>query len=236
MELGERLESIFDRSAVDALVGHGVVRVHDPGNACTDRDLAPRQSQRIAAAVVVLVVRTNDFCRLGEDALLLQDLEAFVGMGAQHRDVFLIERSCLVQDVVGDGDLAQVMQRRTDTDLLDEVQLQPHLAGHRLGQEPYALGMTKGRAIFLVDEAALRHVRALGHALDLQRLPREFAIDEQEDEDESRDVEVVGGGVDHVKQDRHHHPHRGQAGVGQYRALEGAVCHPDNWLVSRDGD
>ena len=162
---------------VAAVTGQRVKYVRQCDYLRRDRDLFTEQAVRIAAAVPALVVPAAD---LDGDldqrlvAVLRQPLEhgcADGGMGAD--DVEFLGRQCarLVQNVLGDADLADVVQGGRGGDEADLV----------LGQTVY---------IGLFGQLAQQH---LGHGLHLKHMLCALAVAELDDmtEDANHDMAVL---------------------------------------------
>ncbi|KAI1691637.1 hypothetical protein Ddc_24113 [Ditylenchus destructor] len=94
--------------------GQRVEDVGDRDDAGLDGNRVARQSFRIAAAVPLLVVRQRDAPRHAQQTagVLAQDLRADRGMAAHHRPLGLVQRAGLLQDRVGNAQLADVVHGR----------------------------------------------------------------------------------------------------------------------------
>ena len=107
--------------AIGAVHGHGVEGVGDREDARAQRDLVALQSTGIAGPVVALLVGVNNLSRLRQKGNSGDDLIAHVAV-LLHLGHFLVrELAGLVQDIVGNGHLADVVQEGAagdDADLL----------------------------------------------------------------------------------------------------------------------
>ena len=109
------------RLAVRAVAGHRVEGVADQHDAAGQRDLAGLQAVGVAAAVPALVLvadRAGDLFKAGhghDDALA--DHRVLL----HHFPLLVVELARLVQDLVGDSDLADVVQQRDVGDVLTGV-------------------------------------------------------------------------------------------------------------------
>ncbi len=115
--------------AVGPVVDHGVVRIGDRDDARADRDLVALQAVRVAASVEALVVVEHHRDGLAQARRLLQDDLADAGMLADRLPLLVAERGGLVEDLVGDGDLAEIVEERRDADALDLLAGEAHLEG-----------------------------------------------------------------------------------------------------------
>jgi len=114
---------VRQRRLVDAAAAQGVVNVADGGNAGGERDVFPFQTIGIAGAVVALMVMRAMSIRhlqksLGRVALLGdrgQRLGAMI-VCALHDDALVaVELAGLEENVIGQADLADVVQRGRST-------------------------------------------------------------------------------------------------------------------------
>ena len=129
VQLGDRdLER--QRLAVRAVGRHRVEGVAGGDDAGGDRDRLAGQAVGIAAAVPALVRGADDDADAGEQAAdLLQHPLALDGVGLHDRPLLVVERAGLVDDLVGHGDLADVVQQRAHLGLALRVLVDAHLLG-----------------------------------------------------------------------------------------------------------
>src|SRR3989442_4444208 len=116
-QLGER-ELGCAPLAVGAGRRHGVIGIADGHDARVQRDVLARQSVRVAAAVVPLVVVQDDVQDLPEGLDRLEDARAQDGVHAHDELLVLVELAFFEQDLVDDADLADVVQDRGQAQLV----------------------------------------------------------------------------------------------------------------------
>ena len=128
---------------------------------------SPAQPVRIAAAVPALVVRADDLLGDLEDvrAAVREHPRAEHGVGLDHRELLGRERARLEQDGVGDGDLAEVVQRRGAAQHADGAVLQPERP-----PEPGRQGADALRVLRRVVVAVLRGLREPVQRIEADRL------------------------------------------------------------------
>ncbi len=114
----------------------------------------PREAVGIAAAVVVLLVAEDDFGRAGEKGNLAQHVIAAGAVLAHDDLLFRGELAGLAQDVVGNGHLADVVQKSAARDDLDFVRRNAHGASQRDGVGGDALGVAFGFGVLRVERVA----------------------------------------------------------------------------------
>ena len=104
------------RRPADAVARERVVHVRDGGDPALDRDLGPGEAGGIPRAVVALVMRERD--RSGEveelRAAAGEDPVPDLGVPLDQLSLLVDERVGLQEDVVGEPDLADVVQRARD--------------------------------------------------------------------------------------------------------------------------
>ena len=156
--------------AVDPVGGHGVVGVAGEDQARLERDLLAAQSIRIAGPVPALVARADHLAdptqeasnpiehELPLDRVRLHDLELRVGEGRR-----------LVQDLLGNGDLADVVEQRGELDLLAVLLPDPELVGHRVHQVDDRAAVRRRVGIVELDHVREQHDRAPVGAVELER-------------------------------------------------------------------
>ena len=96
----------------------------------------------------------HDLGRLREKRNLLDDLIAVIGVLLHDRHFIGFEFARLVQNLVGNGHLADVMQKGSAGDRIDLFAGQSHGACNRDGKGGYALGVAFGFAVFQVQRVA----------------------------------------------------------------------------------
>ena len=129
--------------AVGAVGGHRVERVGDEDDPRAERDVLARQAVRVAAAVPGLVVVADP--RVDRrDAEALEQPVADLGMLAQHDQLLVVERAGLLQDAVGDRDLAEVVQQAGEPQLLDRLVVEAQRAGDALDEPADRLRVRAG--------------------------------------------------------------------------------------------
>lgn len=112
------------RLFVAALTGQRVVDVRQRNDLRFDGDLVPFQPVRVAAAVPPLVVPAGNAVsrleqRLGVEVLqLAQHLRADGGVGLDDLELLLGQAAGFVQDLLVDGDLADVVQGCSQRDII----------------------------------------------------------------------------------------------------------------------
>ncbi len=124
---------------VTAIRGHRVEGVGDEDDARAERDLLAGEAERVAGAVPPLVV-VQDPAIDRRDAQPLEQARAEHGVLAHHPQLVRIELARLLQDAVGDRDLAQVVQQARQAHLLDHLDVEAHRCARspRPGAKPSA--------------------------------------------------------------------------------------------------
>ena len=107
------------RRTVGAGTRHGVEgvgHVHDPR---VERNVVGQQAEGIALAVGPLMVQLDDREMRLEEGYLAENAGAKAGMATDLLELVGRQRTRLAQDVVGDADLADVVQQRAEPDDVD---------------------------------------------------------------------------------------------------------------------
>ena len=117
LELGERL-LLLEPPAVDAVGGHRVVGVDDEDDPRAERDLLGREPIRVPGAVPALVVM-EDPVGDGVDAEAVQHPEADLRMALEDEPLGAGQRAGLAEDLLGDRELAEVVQAAREPGKLD---------------------------------------------------------------------------------------------------------------------
>src|SRR5690349_14729587 len=115
------------RCAIWAIRGQHVVGVGHRDDAGFDRDRVARQSMWVATAVDPLVVVKNRQQLALEMPASLQDAKADFGVRPHDGPLGLVERTLLLQDGVGDAELAYVMQQARACERAKLVRVQTEL-------------------------------------------------------------------------------------------------------------
>ena len=102
--------------AIEAVGGHGVVSVGDMDDAGVEGDVVSGEAVGVAGAVVIFVMETDDGEIVDEDAGAFEDANADGGVGFDDGALDIGEAAVFEQDPVGNADLADVMEKGTDTD------------------------------------------------------------------------------------------------------------------------
>jgi hypothetical protein len=146
------------RGAVGA-VGHDrVVRVADGDDARPERMSSPAVPS-VALAVPALVAGTPA-SRPGRGGRGGHDALADEGVAAHEGPLVVVQWPRLVEDGVGDGDLAHVVQLGGDPDVVERLALQAQVAAHRFGQVRHTAEVPLEAGVAL-GERAREHVGAL---------------------------------------------------------------------------
>ena len=107
---------VGDRLPVRAAGDHRLVRVHDGHDPGPDRDVCARQAQGVAAPVEPLVVVEHDRRGVAQGARLLEDDLPDLGVLGHDAPLRRHEVAGLGQDLVRDGELAQVVEEARGPD------------------------------------------------------------------------------------------------------------------------
>jgi hypothetical protein len=115
---------------------HGVVGVHDAGDAPVDGNCRRAQPRRVARAVVALVVVGDhlDHARI-HVARVLQQLEPVLDVVAHQRALSVIELAGLVEDGLRQARLADIEQHGAERDRAQRVAVEPDLAAEHGGPD-----------------------------------------------------------------------------------------------------
>ncbi len=136
----------FPGFLVGSLGGERVEHVGDGDNAPLQGNRLARQSARISAAVEFLVMRPGDQGGQVEQARLAfaQDLVALLGMRAHDHQLGVVEPPGLEQDVIGNGDLADVVHGGGAQDEILFLARQSELLGDQARIVGHALDVGAG--------------------------------------------------------------------------------------------
>src|SRR6516225_5831146 len=102
----------WQRPAVRAVADHGIERIGDGEDARSERNLVSSQPARVAGAVVKLLVREHDFRGIAKKRDANQHVIAAFAMSAHDFLLVLVEGTGLSEDAVGNGHLADVVEKR----------------------------------------------------------------------------------------------------------------------------
>ncbi|HEY0782783.1 MAG TPA: hypothetical protein VGE98_10030, partial [Thermoanaerobaculia bacterium] len=148
--------------AVRAARRHRVERVGDRDDARLERDVAVGQAVRIAAAVqpLVMAAHAGQHARVGERR---DDLRAVDRVPLHRLGLRRIELRRLAEDAVGDDDLADVVERRGEPQVLHGLAVEPELEAEQLRVADDALDVAAGVRVLLFDRLRehLHHVEEL---------------------------------------------------------------------------
>ena len=136
---------VAERLVIRPLGRHRVVVVDDRQDARADRNVLAGQPLRIALAVPPLVVAQDQRRHRVGERHGGDDLRADLRVDADLLELFLRERSRLRQDVLGHGELADVVQQRGCLDALDLA-----LGSPRPSARPAAYTCTRRMCICVV--------------------------------------------------------------------------------------
>ena len=178
-----------ERAAVRAVARHRVERIRHREHACAERRLVGAEPVGVAAAVPALVMGAHNV-----EALALQERDLGEHLLAEERVLLharaLVgrQRPRLLEDLVGDPDLADVVQEEAVFDASvarDEVGIDH---GHELERIAHdALGMIVGAGVLPLEcsrergnrlEIRLLEQRAL-RSLDREQVPQVLRVEEQ---------------------------------------------------------
>ena len=144
-QLVDLLDRPLDRPRllVRALVDQCVEDVGDSDDPAMQRDVLTRQPVRIAAAVPRLVMAARDLLGTLEDREIAaaQDLGAHARVRLHQVELFVGQVRVLQQDLVGDPDLADVVQRCGAAKDFDLGGAEPDRGGEQSGGAPDALSV-----------------------------------------------------------------------------------------------
>ena len=129
------------------------------------------QAVRVAAAVVALVGGAHhdpDFGAVAADAV--EHLLALDGVGLHDGPLLGVELAGLVDDRVGDVDLADVVQQRPKLGLLPALLREAHVVGDARGQLHHVLGVVAGVLVVVLEQLSQQQRRAAVGAAELDRL------------------------------------------------------------------
>src|SRR6476620_1230772 len=176
-ELSHRL-GVLHRLAVRPVRGHGVVRITGEDDPAGDRNRRARQAVGIALAVPALVLVADDASHGAKTRDGAQDALADRRVLAHDLPLTLGERTGLVEDLVGNPDLADVVKERRGADTADLLAVQRQGLADPRGQVDDALRVLTRVAVALLERRGecRDHVAMseLEHRLSLLRGATEY--------------------------------------------------------------
>ncbi len=229
------------RAPVGAIGRHrveGVARRDDPGG---ERDRVAGEAVRVAAPVPALVRRAHDDADVAQQAAdLVEHPLALDRVRAHQRPLRVVQRPRLVDDRVGDDDLADVVQQRAQLGRLAHVLVdaEPLRDLHREPDD--VLGVAPGVLVVLLEHVAQQQRRAAVGAPELERLgDAGLALaGEDRDQRDGREREQRGGRHP-ARGDRREQPERGEQRIDAEDDAElgerVARAHPEAQPEARDG-
>src|SRR5436305_14300155 len=114
--------------AVDPRRHERVVDVADGEDACVELELGSAPASRIAPAVQALVVVVDQLPHgCGEAAELPEELDAPLGMPLHDGQLIRVERARLLEDSLGNGELADVVEEAADGECAQSAGSEPQL-------------------------------------------------------------------------------------------------------------
>ena len=130
----------LERRAVDAVGDQRVEDVRDGADSALDRDLIAREAGGVARAVDPFVMRERH--QRGEveqvDIGAGEDVVTHLGVRLHHLALVVGEPAGLEHDSIGDPDLADVVHRARDPDVLGALGVEPGEAGEQGAVEAHA--------------------------------------------------------------------------------------------------
>ena len=205
--LAQLVEGLLHRAGrpVGAAADDGVEGVGERDDAGAERDALALQAVGIAGAVPALVVVADDGREVARHAQRVADALADLGVLAHDPELVLGQRPGLVQDVLGDADLADVVEQRAVGHALQLAVAQAHVggqAGRAVGQVAAVVLEAEVLGLDRVGEGDDDVVRLLHAPDDLARPIGAAQAGQQLDLLEGLGHEVVGArieGRDHVR-------------------------------------
>ena len=161
------------RLVVRAIRRERVEVVHDRQDAGAERDVIALQPLRIALAIPSLVVAEDERRHRVRERHRADDLGADLRVNANLLELFLGERTRLREDVLGHGQLADVVEQRRGLDALNLVVGHAQRAGQPGGVDLHAADVRLRGLILGVDGERQRLDRGqmqVGHLLDVPAL------------------------------------------------------------------
>ena len=184
----------LERRPVRTRLDHRAIGVADRDDAGADRDRVPPQAVRIAAAVPALVARADDRHDPGESLDRGEDPLADDRVSPHQLPLLVVERRGLVEDRLGDPDLADVVEQRSELDRLEEVVAEAEPARHLDGEVRDLLRVHARVAVLRLERA-----RERGQRLAVQPLHRLRVLELREQDLEMADEELRERGVGAVE-------------------------------------
>lgn len=140
---------VAERLAIAAVHGEGVDKIDGSDNACRFGDVAPGEPLGVAAAIPALVVPQRDLGGHLEhrDLGVAQDLRADARMGVHDGALLFGEAARLLEDVVGDADLADVVHGGRLFDALTPARRLAQGFGQHAGEGADAQDVLAGVAV-----------------------------------------------------------------------------------------
>ena len=153
--------------AIRAIGGQRVVAIDHRQDAGANRNLDALQSVRIAGAIPVLMMRANDRHHRIREVDRRQDVGADIDVQLHRLEFGRRQLAGLVEDALGHGQLAGVMQQRRGLDRLQRLLVEP---AERLGQAHrvmlHAMNVAAGDAVLRFDRGRERADRREIQAVD----------------------------------------------------------------------
>ena len=154
LDLGQRLVTA-QRRPVGPVARHRVERVGDGEHARLERDLLAGLAGRIAVPVPALVVVEHVRDRLAQGRHAQQDPRADLRVLADLRELVVVEPALLAQHLVGDRELADVVQRAADAQRSRAVP-----RSSRAGARPPRRARSRARSVRVCTDHAPRSPRS----------------------------------------------------------------------------
>ena len=158
-------------AAVRAIAGQGVVVVDDADDARAERDVLAGQAVGIAGAVPALVVRADQRHDRIRERHVRDDLGADARMRLDAGELLGGERPRLREDVLGHGQLADVVQQRRGLDAADLALAHAERLGQAAGQPLDAADVLREGVVLGVDRRGQGLDRRQVQVGDLAHLP-----------------------------------------------------------------
>src|SRR6266511_3110501 len=148
------------RRAVDARRDQRVVDVAHGEDPRVEREVALGEATRVALAVEAFVVVADELVnRCGKAAQLAQQLHATLGMPLDRGELFLVQGGRLLQDPLGNRELADVVEQAADCEGAETSGREPELLADLHGAHCHPAGVLF-RGLVLVGEELRQRVHA----------------------------------------------------------------------------
>ena len=132
---------------------------------------SPASAVGVAAAVPALVRGAHDEADVAQQAAdAVEHQLALDGVHLHDRPLVLVELAGLVDDLVRDGDLADVVQQRAELDQAARAIVDAHLRGDRGRQRHDVAAVHAGVLVVLLEHVAEQQRRALVGLAELERV------------------------------------------------------------------